>query len=204
MLINDLVCCCRRRSCATHAVIQNVFALIFALILIILNLLFIRHPNKCFFSQGFCHQFSWINSLADSIECLVDGRSNDCGNTRITLIVWQLIAGVLLALTCLIYLIIYCRIVRRKSPLSSYPISSTRNSIVRPMFSPKMKRDDFPLTVSHHHHSYTISSHSLTPVLIPVPPPQLPALPSRENFYVNYFDSNPYATIRSGTANERF
>ena len=205
-LLLCLVCCCRRTSCATHAVIQNIFALIFACILIVINMLFIRQPNKCFFTEGVCRQLSWISYLADSIECLVDGRSNDCGNTRITLIISQLMAGVLLAMTCVIYLIIYYRLIRRKSQTNPSSMLTANEPIFSSMYQPS-KKQILPMTVSHHHHhSYTISSHpypTSAPVMIPVPPPQMPALTS-ENYYLNYLSPNQYATIRRNAANERF
>ena len=102
-----LVCCCRRQSCATHAVIQNILGFIFACILIGINIIFIRQPNKCFFTDGICQTLSWTSYISEPIECLVDGLSNNCGHTRISLIIAQLISGIFMAISCLIYLIIY-------------------------------------------------------------------------------------------------
>ena len=198
------MCCCRRRSCATHAVVQNILALIFACILIGINILFIRHPNKCFFTRGICQKLTWISYLSDSIECLVDGLSSDCGNTRISLILSQLIAGVLLAMTCVIYLILYFLIVFRISRANRHQIPPAAQPLLTPIYASKDK--GMPMTVSHHHHSYTISSHpyqTSPPVMIPVYPPQVPTL-SPEGHYMNYLMPNQYATIPRHLTNERF
>jgi hypothetical protein len=181
----SLVCCCRRQSCATHAVIQNIFGFIFACVLIGLNIAFIQEPNKCFFTEGICQKLSWTSYVYDSIECLVDGLSTGCGNTRISLIKAQLASAVLMAATCLIYLIIYGIINMRTSKASRCTPSEA-------VMAPVYQSNQQPLTISHHHQSYTVSSHPSAPGMMTL----YPAPPSDGH----YLPPNQYPQI----GNERF
>ncbi|CAF1360163.1 unnamed protein product [Rotaria sordida] len=199
-----VVCCCRRQSCATHAVIQNIFGLIFACILIGFNIIFIREPNKCFFSEGICQTLSWTSYISESIECLVDGVSDGCGNTRISLILGQLVSGILMAITCLIYLTIYCIIYLRVSKANQCKIQTPAEVVMAPVYPSNQKI--LPMTISHHHQSCTFSSHPYqgpVPVMMAVYPPQAPPLPSDMN-YLNHIPINQYSTKYAQLTNERF
>ncbi len=200
----DLVCCCRRQSCATHAVIQNMLGLIFACILIGINIIFIRQPNKCFFTEGVCRSLSWTSYISEPIECLVDGLSTGCGHTRISLIIAQLISGSLMAISCLIYLIIYSIISIRVSKAHRSQVATAAEAVMAPVYPSNQKQ--LPMTVSHHHQYCTISPQPFqgsVPVMIPVYPPQAPPLSSEGN-YVNYISPNQYAAIYPQITNERF
>ena len=117
-----LVCCCRRRSCATHAVIQNFISLLFAAALISIDIVFLVRPNDCFFTKDVCKNLAWIDRVQLSWTCAND-VTNKCEDTRLALIQSQLACAILMALTCLIYLIVYAavsarvsRAIRRQNP----------------------------------------------------------------------------------------
>ncbi|CAF1229008.1 unnamed protein product [Adineta steineri] len=199
-----VVCCCRRRSCATHAVIQNILGFSFACALIGINIAFIRQPNKCFFTEGICRTLSWTSYISDPIECLVDGLTTGCGNTRISLIIAQLASGVVMAMTCLIYLIIYIIITVRTSKVNQGQVVTPAEAVLAPVYQSNAKQ--FPMSVSHHHQSCTISSNPYQgsiPGMMSVYSPQASGLPS-ENNYLNYNSPNQYATIYPHAGNERF
>ncbi|CAF1011272.1 unnamed protein product [Rotaria sp. Silwood1] len=199
-----VVCCCRRRSCATHAVIQNIFGLIFACILIGFNTVFIREPNKCFFSEGICQTLAWTSYISNPLECLVDGVSDGCGNTRISLIVVQLVSGILMAITCLIYLIIYCVIYAKVSEANRCQITKPAEAVMAPVY--QSNQNLLPMTISHHHQSCTLASHPCQgpiPVMMAVYPPQAPPFPPDMN-YLNHMPLNQYSAKYSQLTNERF
>ena len=162
--------------------------------------MFIRQPNECFFTEGICQKLSWISPLSDSIECLIDGLDSGCGNTRILLIIAQLAAGVLLAMTCLIYLVTYAIVIQRISSASGTQRTGTTESLMSPIYQSNQQR--LPLGMNHPH-PYTIAAHPYhlaAPMMIPVYAPPLPS----DGSYVNYMTPNPYATIHSHIANDRF
>jgi hypothetical protein len=181
-----LVCCCHRKSCATHALIQNIFAFIFACILIVINSLFIRWPNQCFFTDGICQRLSWIRYLFDSIECLIDGLAQHCGHTRLTLLIAQLIAGILLAVTCLIYLIVYVYVVRRLSHIDHRIHSSIHTD------------DILSIYASNKQHLSKTSSSSSYRIFMPMPisirPLQVSAL-LLHDYHMSCMTPKQYSTI---------
>jgi hypothetical protein len=169
--------------------------LIFACILIGINVAFIRQPNKCFFTEGVCRTLSWTSFILDPIECLVDGLSAGCGNTRISLIKAQLASGVLMAISCLIYLLVYVVIYIRVSKSTQCQASE---AVMTPVYQSHLKQ--LPMSMSHHHQSYTISSHPYqgsVPVMMAAYQPPL----SSEG---NYNAPNQYSIIYPQILNERF
>jgi hypothetical protein len=190
-----LVCCCRRRSCATHAVIQNIFGFIFAAALIGINIAFIRRPNDCFFTAGFCNTLAEVNGLPIPVQCVFDSSSDTCGNTRITLIKVQLAAGVIIAVTCLIYFIIYIAVALR----------SDRRQISTPATAVMTHVHQQPIhsTVNYQNQPYTIHPNLYqpsAPVMMPAYPPQI--APGVTN--MNYLPPNQYPTIYPQIPNDRF
>jgi uncharacterized membrane protein YobD (UPF0266 family) len=199
-----LVCCCRRPSCATHAAIQSIFGLLFACVLVGINIAFIRQPNKCFFTEGVCRTLAWTSYISEPIECLVDGLTTGCGNTRISLIIAQLACGVLMAFTCLIYLIIYCAIFRSALTAKQSQVATIPDTVMAPVYQSHQK--PFPMSISHHHQSCTISSlpyQGPVPLMMTVYPPQAPPLPTDGN-YINCNPPNQYVTGYPQIGNERF
>ena len=179
--------------------------MIFACVLIGINIVFIRQPNKCFFTEGICRTLSWTSYISDPIECLVDGLSVGCGNTRISLIKAQLACGILMAITCLIYLIVYSVIFVRVSKVNKGQVATAAEAVMSPVCQSNQKQ--LPMSISHHHQSYTISSHPYhqgpVPVMMAAYPPQAPPLPSDGN-YINYNSPNQYSIIYPQITNERF
>jgi hypothetical protein len=175
--------------------------LIFACILIGINVAFIRQPNKCFFTEGVCRTLSWTSFILDPIECLVDGLSAGCGNTRISLIKAQLASGVLMAISCLIYLLVYGVVYIRVSKSTQRQVTTASEAVMAPVYQPNLKQ--LPMSMSHHHQSYTISSHPYqgsVPVMMAAYPPQAPP----EGNYMNYNTPNQYSIIYPQILNERF
>lgn len=86
---------------------QNVISLLFAGAVIGINIAFIQNPYRCFFTAGICDTLSWSHSVTLPWGCTFDENSEECQNTRLALIKGQLAAGVVMAVTCIIYLIMY-------------------------------------------------------------------------------------------------
>lgn len=199
-----LVCCCRRKSCATHAVIQNILGFIFSCVLIGINLIFIRQPNQCFFSEGICQSLSWTSYISDPIECLVDGLAIGCGHTRISLIMAQLVSGILMALTCLVYLFIYTRISLQLSKLNRCQSIAASDAVMTSIYPTNPKA----LPMNHHHHHQPCSMapqpyQTAVPVMMAVYPPPAPML-ALDGAYMSYNSPNQYSTMHSQMNPERF
>ena len=185
---------------------QNILGFIFACVLIGINLIFIRQPNKCFFSEGICQSLSWTSYISDPIECLVDGLATGCGRTRISLIIAQLASGILMAVTCLVYLIIYTRISLQLSKADRGQAITPVEAVMAPIYPTNPK--PLPMNVSHHHHqTCTIASQpyqGAVPVMMAVYPPQAPML-ALDGTYMNYGSPNQYSTMMYAQMNnERF
>ncbi len=113
-------------------------------------------------------------------------------------------SGILLAITCLIYLIIYLIISIQVSNANRSQIATAAEAVMTPVYPSNQKQ--LPMTVSHHHQSCTISSQPYqgsVPVMMAVYPPQAPTL-SSDGSYINYVSPNPYATMYPQITNERF
>lgn len=172
--------------------------------LIGINVAFIREPNKCFFTEGVCRTLAWTTYISESIECLVDGVSTGCGTTRVSIIIGQLACGVLMAATCLTYLVIYCAIFRRPQAAKQSQVATIPDAVMAPVYPGHPK--SFPMAISHHHQSCTISSlpYQDTPALtMAAYPPTAPPLPIDGNF-ANFNPASPYATVYPQLGNERF
>jgi len=109
-----------------------------------------------------------------------------------------------MAITCLIYLIIYFIISIQVSNANRSQIATAAEAVMAPVYPSNQKQ--LPMTVSHHHQSCTISSQPYqgsVPVMMAVYPPQAPTL-SPDGSYINYVSPNPYATMYPQITNERF
>ena len=204
MVFVFLVCCCRQQSCATHAVIQNILGFVFACVLIGINLIFIRQPNKCFFSEGICQSLSWTSYISDPIECLVDGLATGCGHTRISLIMAQLVSGVLMALTCLVYLFIYTRISLQASKANRCQSIAAAETLMTPIYPTNAK--PLPMNIAHHHQTCSIAPQpyqTAVPVMMAVYPPQPPMI-ALDGTYMTYNSPNQYSTMHPQINPERF
>ncbi len=165
--------------------------------------MFIHEPNKCFFTEGICRSLSWTSYISDPIECIVDGLSTGCGSTRITMIIAQLASGVLMAICCLIYLIVYIAISIQVSKANRCPVATAGEPVMAPIYPTNPNPKPRPMTVSHHHQTCTISSQpyeGTVPVMMAVYPPQ----PPPEANYMNYVSANQYATMYPQITHERF
>ena len=97
-----LGCCCRRRGCGVATLIFQCLAIPMAICVIGFDAYFLNHPTQCFLSDD-CYSYSdyltgsW--SYLSSINALVD--------IKIPVIKGQLAAGVLMLVSCIIYIIIF-------------------------------------------------------------------------------------------------
>ncbi|CAF3017975.1 unnamed protein product [Rotaria sp. Silwood2] len=180
------VCCCRRRSCATHAVVQNFISLIFAIALIGINIAFIRRPNYCFFTSGICERLFWPNNADLSFGCFFDDHSESCGKTRLALIKAQLAAGVLMAITCFIYLIVYAVVASRASRVTRRQMHTASDAVMAPVY-----QQPAPPAMRYGHQPYIIS-----------PNPYQPSMPAVTN--INYLPPNQEPTLYPTISNHRF
>jgi hypothetical protein len=197
LILYILVCCCRRRSCATHAVIQNLISFIFAGVLIGINIAFLRRPNDCFLTTGLCNNLSWMNDVNLPFECYSNGGSNGCENTRLALIKAQLAAGVVMAVTCFIYLILYTAISSRVSRASQRSIPTAPTAVMAPVY-----QQPLPPPITYQHQPYTIPPHSYQPSA-PVYMPSYLASVSGNNS-MSYFPPNQHQNIYPTIPNDRF
>jgi hypothetical protein len=109
-----------------------------------------------------------------------------------------------MALTCLIYLIIYIIISMRIEKANRCQVATAAEAVMAPVYQSNQKQ--LPMAISHHHQTCTISSHPYqgsVPVMMSVYPPQAPPLPTDGN-YMNYIPPNQYSTMYPQIANERF
>jgi len=109
-----------------------------------------------------------------------------------------------MAISCLIYLIIYAIIYIQVSKAKQCQIATAAEAVMAPPYPSNQKQ--LPMTVSHHHQSCTISSQPYqgsVPVMMAVYPPQAPSL-STDGGYVNYLAPNQYSTMYPQITNERF
>lgn len=153
--------------------IQNIIALLFAGALISINIVFLVRPNDCFFTREICNNVARLGHLDISWTCVNDTK-NQCKDTRLALIQSQLACAILMALTCLIYLIVYC-IVRSRANRHRYP--TTTNTIMAPV--------------------YQTSSPLGTNNPAPYQPPSIVRAP-------DYQPGNPYAPMYPQIPTERF
>ncbi|CAF1102175.1 unnamed protein product [Rotaria sp. Silwood1] len=195
------VCCCRRRSCATHALVQNFISFIFAIVLIALNIVFIRRPNDCFFTRDICNRLTWLNDVDLSWSCIFDDYSESCGKTRLALIKAQLAAGVIMATTCLIYVILYGVVVSRASRAGQRQMHAAPDAVMAPVY-----QQSVPPTMLYGHPPYTISSNPYqpsAPAMIPnyqqVPTHMAPGITN-----MNYLPPNQESTLYPKIPNDRF
>ncbi len=196
LILYILVCCCRQRSCAKHAAIQNCISFIFAGVLIGINIVFLRGPNDCFFSGGICDNLSWMNNISLPFECF-NGRPNSCDDTRLGLIKTQLAAGVLMAVTCFIYLILYNAVALRVSRANRRQIPAAANAVMAPVY-----QQPLPSVINYQQQAYTNPPNLYQPSA----PVMMPAYQqvSLGNNNGNYLQPNSYSTIYPKLSNDQF
>jgi hypothetical protein len=193
-MLHILVCCCRRRSCATHAVVQNFISFIFASALIGINIAFIQRPYECFFTGRICKSPLWSDNISVPFQC---SNSSDCGKTRLALIKAQLAAGAILAATCFIYLIVYYVVASRAARTNRRQVLTAGDSVMAPVYQQ-------PLTTAtnYQHQPYTVSSNQFQPSAPVMVPPYHQVPPQRNT--VSYLPPNQYPTIYPQIPIERF
>lgn len=109
-----------------------------------------------------------------------------------------------MAITCLIYLVLYCLVHIQASKAYKRQILTPSEPIMTPIYSSNQRI--LPLTISHHHQTCTLASHPYSapvPVMMAVYPPQAPPLPADMN-YIDRVTPNSYAKKYSSLSNERF
>jgi hypothetical protein len=119
------------------------------------------------------------------------------------MIIAQLASGVLMAICCLIYLIVYIAISIQVSKANRCPVATAGEPVMAPIYPTNPNPKPRPMTVSHHHQTCTISSQpyeGTVPVMMAVYPPQ----PPPEANYMNYVSANQYATMYPQITHERF
>ena len=198
LILYILVCCCRRRSCATHALIQNCISFIFACVLIGINIAFIRRPNDCFLTTNICNNLTWLNDVNLPFDCFLDSSSNNCGKTRMAIIKAQLAAGVILAVTCFLYFILYITVVSRASKDDRRAIPTAPDAVMAPVYQQQV-----PSTLGYQNQSYIVPAHSYQPSA-PVYMPSYPTQIVSGSNSVSYLPPNQYPTIYPKIPNERF
>ena len=85
-----------------------------------------------------------------------------------------------MAITCLIYLIIYIIISIQLANANRSQVATAAEAVMAPVYQSNQKQ--LPMTVSHHHQTCTISSQPYqgsVPVMMAVYPPQAPTLHHR-------------------------
>ena len=170
----SLVCCCRRRTCATHAALENFLSLIFAGVLIGINIVFLRNPSRCYFTDDLCEKFSWTDTVSRSWRCFIDGSATNCEQIRLDLIKAQLAMGIVMAVLCVLYLIVYIIVLYRAK-------RSVRPTAAQAVMAP----------VSYHHQHYVTPIH-----------PQVSVAPSAPVQIAS--DINSYPPIYPRLTNDRF
>lgn len=173
------VCCCRRKGCAINALVQNCISLVFAAILIGINIAFLYRPYRCFFTAQVCESLSWVNDIKLPFDCF-DGNTNNCDHTRLALIKAQLACASVLAATCFIYLVLYMVVSSRAR--SIYRRQAKADVVVAPVYRP---------APTH----YPIPTQTNVPQFYP---------PNGPVNYINPMATNGYPTLYPNITNDRF
>jgi len=196
-MLHILVCCCRRRSCATHAVVQNLISFIFASALIGINIAFIQRPNQCFLTGRICNSQFWGDNISVPFECPFDSNSSDCGKTRLALIKAQLACGAILAAACFLYLIVYYVVASRAARTNRRQALTVGDSVMAPVY-----RQPLTTATNYQHQPYTVSSNQFQPSAPVMMPPYHQVTPQSNT--VSYLPPNQYPTIYPQIPIERF
>lgn len=167
--------------------------MVFACILIGINIAFLCRPNHCFFSERICYSLSWETNISLPFECF-NGNSITCEDTRLALIKAQLGAGVIMAVTCLSYLVLYCTVSSRVSKSDRRQIPAITEAGMTPVHQPAIPSG---VNVNYQHHS-----HMNPPYLYQPTAPTM--IPNFANTNGNYLPSNPHPTIYPQIPNDRF
>lgn len=108
-------CCCRIRCCRITALVFQCLAIPFAVCVIGFDGYFLNNPTKCFFSS--C-SYDWYSNYEDQYS------TDSLYSTKIPLIKGQLAAGVLILVSCIIYIVVFAWTSYREKTLSSAGINS--------------------------------------------------------------------------------
>ncbi|CAF0988212.1 unnamed protein product [Adineta steineri] len=93
-------CCCRIRCCGIATMVFQCFAMVMASSVIVLDSYFLAYPLQCFFSSN-CSYSTYVYSDLWNLNTLYA--------IRVPVIRGQLSAGVLMLVSCFIYIIIYVK-----------------------------------------------------------------------------------------------
>jgi hypothetical protein len=197
-MLHILVCCCRRRSCATHAVVQNFISFIFASALIGINIAFIQRPNQCFFTGGICTSPLLTDNIPVPFDCPFDNyNKSDCDKTRLALIKAQLACGAILAAACFLYLIVYYVVASRAARTNRRQALTVGDSVMAPVY-----QQPFTTVTNYQHQPYTVSSNQFQPSAPVMVPPYHQVTPQSNT--VSYLPPNQYPTIYPQIPIDRF
>ncbi|CAF2123816.1 unnamed protein product [Rotaria magnacalcarata] len=195
------VCCCRRRSCATHTLVENCISFIFAFILIGINAAFLRRPDACFFTERVCANLYRLNYDVENFGCVLDDKSPHCRNVRLTLIKAQLASGVIMAVTCFLYFILYGITTVKASRSTRHQAPTVTNAVMTPVYQHRVQP-----TMPYPYQHLTSSPYSYRPsVPLGVPgyqqtPAQFPLGITNMNYLPPHQEPNLYPKI----SNDRF
>lgn len=165
--------------------------MIFAGLLVGLNIVFILEPYRCFFTEHLCENLQWTDSISRPFRCFSDDSSVDCDKTRLDLIKAQLAMGVLMIVLCLLYLLVYV-VVIHKSKRNSSPTAA--QAVMAPIST-------YPHSFGTVLHS---NSTSVAPISIPAYAPSAPIQMTTEVHNPNYLPMNSYPSMYPKLSNERF
>jgi len=105
-----------------------------------------------------------------------NGRRDSCDNTRLSLIKAQLAAGVIMATTCLVYLILYCIVASRISRADRRQAPAVVDAVMAPVYQQPLTS-----TINYQHQPYANSPHLYqpsAPVMVPAYPTMYPTIPN--------------------------
>ena len=154
---------------------QSIISFVFAGVLIGINYAFIRRPDRCFFTDRICESLSGPNFGSSASKCVLSINSYGCDQTRIVLIKAQLAAGIVMAVTCIAYLIVYIISASRASRNSQSYSTPAANAVMAPVY-----QTPHPANRGQHQQQqpYTIPAHPYQPSAPVMPPAYTPSAPT--------------------------
>ena len=119
-------CCCRTSCCITAALVFQCLAIPVSIGVIGLDGYFLNHPLQCFFSD-YCSYYSYYgyDYYSNSTTNRNPSPSSDFYSIKLPLVKAQLAAGVLMLVSCIVFIIIYiiANVLMRKGPKTGQPMA---------------------------------------------------------------------------------
>lgn len=147
------------------------------------DIVFLREPSRCFFSDSICRDLSEVYWNKVSTQCFVSNDIERCERLKISLLKGQLAVAVILMVSCLTYLAIFIMV--------SQNVNEPRKGTSRKVRQPPTQQPYVLASIG-----YTNNPHAMNPVRAPsVRAPSAPVQVPIEINSVAADDGIPYTPM---------